>query len=535
MKKLRTLTGIVRADLLVRTRGYSFLIILGVTVLLGLTFVPPKNANYGMIDLGDYRGVYNSAWIGASFGLLTSLSVSLFGFYLIRSAVDRDRQTRVGQILAATPISKTMYIGGKALGNFTFLMLFVAILAVAAVVVQVIRGEEAHVDLWRLWAPFLMLTIPIAAVVAAIGILFDTISLLRGGFGNVVYFALWLWSFVAGPIDLIGLKLFQESMGRAVVRAFPGAVPQFGIIHAVKGPLETFRWDGYQWNLQFISTRLVILGIAAAVVLVAAFFFNRFDSAGGFFGALNRDEGEGWKRFRFRGRRAPRGDDPDLAAAPVASSALGGHLTPLDGEYNRFSFLTLVSSEVRLMLKGQRWWWFVIALGLVVLGATTTVEAVREALLPMAWLWPLTVWSQMGARETRFDTGQLLFSAAHPVRRQIPAVWLGGVLVALATGIGAALRFAIAGDANALLAWLIGALFIPTLALALGVWGSSSKLFEVTYCLLWYIGAIEKTPALDFLGVTKTSMELGIPGIFLVLTVCLFVAALAGRRRQIYA
>ena len=37
----------------------------------------------------------------------------------------------------------------------------------------------------------------------------------------------------------------------------------------------------------------------------------------------------------------------------------------------------------------------------------------------------------------------------------------------------------ICGDWRGLLAWLTGALFIPTLALALGVWSGSSKLFEI--------------------------------------------------------
>ena len=42
------------------------------------------------------------------------------------------------------------------------------------------------------------------------------------------------------------------------------------------------------------------------------------------------------------------------------------------------------------------------------------------------------------------------------------------------------------GDWTAAGAWAVGALFIPTLALALGVWSGSGKLFEVVFLVLWY-------------------------------------------------
>ena len=90
----------------------------------------------------------------------------------------------------------------------------------------------------------------------------------------------------------------------------------------------------------------------------------------------------------------------------------------------------------------------------------------------------------MGTREERQRTGLLLFSTAHPLRRELPACWLAGVIVAALTGSGSALRFAFVRDGSGLAAWAVGALFIPTLALALGVWTGGSKLFGVVYMLL---------------------------------------------------
>ncbi|MBM3134663.1 MAG: hypothetical protein FJZ89_05115, partial [Chloroflexi bacterium] len=112
---LHTIYHLVRADFLERVRRYSFLITIGVTVFAAYSFVPPADALYATMDLGGYRGVYNSAWIGATVALVTTLFLALAGFYLVKNAVERDLQTGVGQIIATTPLRKPLYTLGKAL------------------------------------------------------------------------------------------------------------------------------------------------------------------------------------------------------------------------------------------------------------------------------------------------------------------------------------------------------------------------------------------------------------------------------------
>ena len=96
-----------------------------------------------------------------------------------------------------------------------------------------------------------------------------------------------------------------------------------------------------------------------------------------------------------------------------------------------------------------------------------------------------------------------------------------------------ALRLALAGDWKGVGAWLVGALFIPTLALALGVWSGSSKPFEAIYLVLWYIGPLQKTPSFDFMGAVPKAVEAGVPLAVLVATALLGAAAVIGRRRQV--
>jgi hypothetical protein len=199
---------------------------------------------------------------------------------------------------------------------------------------------------------------------------------------------------------------------------------------------------------------------------------------------------------------------------------------------SRFRFAAVLFAELKLALKGQRWWWCAGAAGLALASLLNSPQTVKEIVLPLAWIWPILVWSPLGTRESRFGTGGLLFSCPRPLLRQLPATWLAGVLLAMATGAGAAVRFLAAGDSAAAGAWLVGALFIPSLALALGVWSGTSKFFEVIYLVIWYIGPMNHVPALDYMGATRTGPVEGMPLIYLGLTALLAAAAVAGRRWQ---
>jgi ABC-type Na+ efflux pump permease subunit len=194
MTALRAIYHLARADFRERIRRYSFLVVVGLTIAVGTLLVPPTEADYvaGILPYdvetpGDsFRGVNNSAWVGGMVALLTTLLLSLPAFYVVKGAVERDRRTGVGEILATTPMTRFLYALGKWLSNAAVLAVMVGILAVAALVMQIIRGEELHVDLWALSSPFLFITLPVGTLVAATAVLFEMAPGLRSSMGNMV-------------------------------------------------------------------------------------------------------------------------------------------------------------------------------------------------------------------------------------------------------------------------------------------------------------------------------------------------------------
>jgi hypothetical protein len=170
---------------------------------------------------------------------------------------------------------------------------------------------------------------------------------------------------------------------------------------------------------------------------------------------------------------------------------------------------------------------------LVTAQAAVPLEISRGLLLSAAWIWPILIWSALGTREARFGTQQLLFSCARVLPRQLPAAWLAGVLLAALLGAGTALRLGVNGQATALFAWAVGALFIPSLALALGVWTGTSRFFEGLYTAIWYIGPLNHVPGLDFTGAGNGPLAGRFAWLYLGISALLLISAFARRARQL--
>jgi hypothetical protein len=537
MNTLYVLFAIIRAGYLNKVRTYRFVIILGLTIVAGYVFVPPPDADYVTLAWVStttlYRGVYNSAWIGAMVAMLTGAFLTLLGFYVVNDAVKRDEQTRVGQIIATTPLRNSVYTLGNTLCNFIVLSTMVVIIFFTTMGMQLVRGEDLTVDLWALASPFLVLVLPLMFLVAAIAVLFETRPLLRGGAGNIVYAFVWLFSLplFSELIDLFGILGILSSMGAAGQAKYPELVQIKSILGLEWGftydrTLTTFAWNGIQWTSDVIQIRLLLVGLAIGISLLASVRFSRFDPA-------------------LETRKIPEVfpsdalDRSEIQISPIAPLK-EIQLKPLGDEALQFRFGTMLFAECRLILKEYMqlpflgMWGFAVSGALIIMGLILPLDVAQGILLPVAWLLPVLVWSKMGTREARHRTDQLIFSSADSLKRQFPAVWLSGVFLAMVTGSGVALNLALHSDLVGVLAWVVGAFFIPSLALCLGVWTGSSKLFELTYTLLWYIGPINRIEILDFMGALSGSVETGIWQLYLTITIILLGLAFIGRKWQIH-
>jgi hypothetical protein len=94
-------------------------------------------------------------------------------------------------------------------------------------------------------------------------------------------------------------------------------------------------------------------------------------------------------------------------------------------------------------------------------------------------------------------------------------------------------RLLLARDLAGLFAWSAGALLVPALAFALGIWTESSRPFEGLYTALWYVGPLNRVRGFDFTGAGNGTQTGAFAGAYLAVTAALLFAALLGRTRQV--
>jgi len=195
------LVRLARGEALERMRRPAFLVALAFMIYAAYVYLPHAGSSYLTVDIHGHRPRYNSAGVGGMLALLANTFIGLAGFYLVRGAIQRDRETGVGAVLAATPLTRLAYLLSKLLSGFAVLASMMAMLWLAGGVLQLILGEDRRLDLVALLQPLLLFCLPAMLMVAAVAVAFDSWPLFRGGFGNVAYFILWMarWLALVSP------------------------------------------------------------------------------------------------------------------------------------------------------------------------------------------------------------------------------------------------------------------------------------------------------------------------------------------------
>jgi len=518
----RAFAALALADFRERVRRRSFLAALAATAFLGLQAIQGRIA----VALGDFQGSPSSAWSGSVMTLVATTFLALIGFYLVKNAVERDAQTGVGQILAATPISRWTYTLAKAASHWAVLSAMVGVLAVAAAILQLISGSGLAAG--KLLAPLVFVALPAMAVVAALAILFETLPGLRGGFGNIAWFFVWgallAVSMETGGFDLFGVQRFQREMGAVVKTIDPSWDGDFAITGGRQVDAERrFDWPGLAITGEFLRERAGMLALALVLAAVAALPFDRFDSSR--------------RRLRRpRSARPPRQEAAGSAARETTGSASASRPAPVLGRLavgeRSFGLVRLALLESWVQVRSSPKWWWIVAGGIALAGWVMELARARELVLLAGFLWPALVWSGLGCRDRLTGVEPLLASAPRARARQLPAAWLGGVAVGFAVVGGVAVRLAMAGDATGALAVVCGCGFVAALALACGILSGGSRLFEGLYVALWYAGPLNKTATIDFAGVSAQSAQDWVPARMLAIALGLVAIAVAVNRRR---
>ncbi|TDQ06958.1 hypothetical protein [Pedobacter metabolipauper] len=483
---------IIKADYLQRTRSYSFLITLAITIFMAYSFIPANSANYTTLSALGYKGVYNSAWVGYVSGIMTTVMLSIYGFLLVNSGIKKDINTEVGLIVATTPITNFKYLLSKQLSNYIVLLTIAGITFIVSIGVFFMRGTGYPFILGNFIFPYLFFAVPALFVVASLAVAGEVFLGRRSILQFIAYF--FLVGICMGLInaksddqptgifDPFGLSLITKSITQHINSHFNEDLKgvSFGFIFNGRSAYKTFTWEGLNWSALFIFSRLLWMGLGLGVVYISSLFFHRFDSK------------QADPKRKTKEVAAIQTDQPIEQHAGISRAVL----PPLVFDYGIFP---LVRTELFMLIRqGKKWLWLVNA-ALWVAMFIVPFNIAHNYLLPVLLFLQVTRWSELVTKEKTNRVHYFSFASYKPLQRMLPAQILSGVLLSIGLSLPLIIRGALTFNSDVVLSIINGAVLIVLLAVAFGILTGGKKLFEVFFFLLTY-SVVNKVPVTDYLG-----------------------------------
>lgn len=477
MEALRRWAAIVVADFRERSRSTRFWVVLGAVAIATWWCFPPADAGYVTVAVGDVRGAYSPAWIGMVLALMYASMLSLAGFYIVRGTIVRDFETRVWQLLVATPMTRGGWLLAKWSSHMAVFALLVAAGLAVGLVAQVWRGESAAIAPWQLVLPSLVIALPALALAATFAVLFDLVPWLRRSGGNVLYFFLWIFVFISlanwfdpnesGRETGIwmsepgGLSMAMRDIRFQLAQTDPEQAKagfSIGVNIIGDGVVRTFAWN--DWTPRAID----LLGRAVWVFAAIA-------------GLLALTPLVDWAAARTGTARTDGGGAPGFQLRWMEP-----FLRPLD----RFASGRLFAAEWRLMLRQRRLTWW-LALGVLWIVQSVAPEKGQTIATIGAWLICIDLFARAALRERDTGTAALVFSAAGAGWRLLAVRMAVSVALALAVVAPSLLR-AFATDPLSGIALVATAGTVALAGLALAAACSNPRPYELALVFLAYIG-----------------------------------------------
>jgi len=502
--------AVLVADLRSRMRRPAVAVLMAASAVCAVLLIPDPAPGRGLVQIGGARALYTSPTLAFATATLLGFAISFFGFYVVSHAVERDARARLAGVLAASPVSNLEYLAGKVLGSVALLCAVGVGFMLAAMAMQVVRGEGS-LEPGTYLAHYALLTGPTIAWVAVLALVFECTPGLCGRFGDFAYLVVWgasvplsveSWK-PGGPgfarmFDIMGLGFVVSEVERVA-----------GTAHFTIGYSEgdasvpPILFPGLGFSPEAVASRALSLVAPLLLLPLALLLFRRFDPA------------------RTKATRGARRPWLPAFAGRLAAAVLRPGL----------SALARVAPDVALTFRARPLLGLLGVIGAVLSPALPAV-AVREVVLPVAFALVSVALADVATRERAAGLAGIVFAAPH--RRDRFAAWkLGTALgVALVIAGGPALRV-MAADPPAGLSALIGILFLAFTAVALGIASGTPKAFVALALALWYLALNAKgtQPALDYGGWWSTAPPRVQAGWLAAAVAAALLAVVAHRRR----
>ncbi len=516
---ISTIIAVARTRYQEFVRSDRFFMFVVFFIVFAYMLIPSPGASYTTVRIMGHRGYYDSLWIAYMLVIVSQVFLLLIGYYFVNNSLKLDTDTATGQIVATTPVRGVTFLLGKLLSNFYILATVTLICFVVSVVMVLVIGEDSTLELGVMIMPFVVFMLPSMFFIAAIGLFFEAQPFISRGVMNVLYFFLSLPLIMDSKFDALGFNIIVGSLEQSLLsQSTPQGPSGFGINSNPSGDLPVFVYEGLEYTTAILVNRLIVIVISILLVLLISLVFNRF----------NPDMD---KEHKLEEK------EPNLSFISRGWGALvitGGKIySTISSTIPVPKQFALIEIELKMILKGQSRLFYMAATGIILGQLLSPIQLSYGGWLWAAWILPVLSWSKMGHREIKYRTDEIIFSVPNVLKLQFPSAYLAGALSALILASGTVVRLLISGMMIELVAVVVGAFFISSLAFFLQSLTRSSVLFEFVYLTFWYL-MINGMEIADYTGTIGASIENSVWVYYLIMTILMAIGAFVLRKRKVF-
>lgn len=514
---------IIKADYLQRSRSYAFLITLAVTIYAAWSFVPPPEANYTTLNLDSYKGVYNSAWVGHVTALMSTLILSLCGFFLVIGGIKKDVDTEVGLIIATTPISNFGYLLSKLFSNFLILLTISGLAFLVGILMFFIRSSGYPFHISDFLLPYLVMVVPAMFLISGMAILAEVFL----GRKSVIQYLLFFFLFgvlmsnvnnntknpMVTVVDGLGIRTVFNSVKEKVNAEFNESIKTVSLgylIHKNK-TFKSFVWEGVSWSGLFLLSRALWISLMFGLVYLSSFFFHRFD-------------------FKQAVKKEKKNTQEDFLKQTAATYTgfQRSALPPIIADYGIIPF---IKTELLLMVRKDSKWLWITNIGLWVATLFVPLQVAYSFLLPVLLFMQVGRISELTTKEKTNRVHYFSYASYKPLQRMLPAQIIAAFFLLIVLALPVIGRLLMASNLMAMLQVMNGSLLIVLLSVCLGILTGSKKLFEILFFALTYI-VFQGIPEAHYLGAIAFENYGGMVVIILMINIFLLICSFAIRNYQ---
>jgi len=501
MHKMNNYKSIIKGDYQQRTRSYAFLITLAISLYLAYTFVPAPGANYTTVKIGKYVGENNTAWIGHVTAMMTSVFLSLFGFYLINSSIKKDRDTEVGMIIATTPVSNFKYLFTKVLSNFMVLLTITGLVSIMGIILVFARSNGTPFNIVQFLLPYLLTTLPCMFFISSLAVLAEVFlgkwPILQY-IGFFCLFGIITANVLPGTgttakilIDPFGVKMVMTGMENLVRQQYDATatVGSVGFNLSSGQEVKTFLFQGISWSALYIISRLLWIGISIFAIFIASKFFHRFDV-----------------KEKISSRKKKNIITENIEARNVLQEIKRSALPSIQTDYGILPFIK--TELLMLFRKGPKWFWLVNIGGMIAM-FFIPIKIAHQFVLPIVWFMQVGRWSDLASKEKTNRIHYFTYAAYQPLKRLLTSQIIAGIVIAVTLALPLLIRYLLAADLLPVLNIFMGAVFIVLLAVCLGILSEGKKLFEILFFGITYFN-LNLFPITDYFGAVSSGKSLAL-------------------------